>query len=174
MIYGGDSLGKIHSNLPDPSSGDVFVKAKTKQTQCFSPKKNIDCFIYQCREIVQGDNKPFLTLLIVWERGSKALWVPRYGQRGEKTDNSEEFRQERQAESSGKRTYIWRDIEHWFSWQKKPKGKTGIWRKQLVVTRTVYRKLVTGNWIEKELLQGRMKTLIVKGVETVMGLTGTK
>ena len=54
MVCGGESLRKIHNNLPDPSSGDVFVKAKTKLTKYFSPKKNIDCLIYQFREIVPG------------------------------------------------------------------------------------------------------------------------
>ena len=47
MVYGGESLRKIHNNLPAPSSSDVFVKAKTKLTKCFSPKKNIDYLIYQ-------------------------------------------------------------------------------------------------------------------------------
>ena len=63
MVYGGESLRKINNNLPDPSSGDVFVKAKTKLTKYFSPKKNIDYLIYQFREIVQGDNEPFLTFV---------------------------------------------------------------------------------------------------------------
>ena len=63
MVYGGESLRKIHNNLPDPSSGDVFVKAKTKLTKYFSSKKNIDYLIYQFREIVQGDNEPFLTFV---------------------------------------------------------------------------------------------------------------
>ena len=63
MVYGGESLRKIHNNLPDPSSGDVFVKAKTKLTKYFSPKKNIDYLIYQFREIVQGDNEPSLTFV---------------------------------------------------------------------------------------------------------------
>ena len=54
MVYGGESLRKIHNNLPDPSSGDVFVKAKTKLTKYFSPKKNIDYLIHQFREIVPG------------------------------------------------------------------------------------------------------------------------
>ena len=63
MVYGGESLRKIHNNLPDPSSGDEFVKAKTKLTKYFSPKKNIDYLIYQFREIVQGDNEPFLTVV---------------------------------------------------------------------------------------------------------------
>ena len=60
MVYGAESLRKIHNNLPDPSSGDVFVKTETKLTKYFSPKKNIDHLIYQFREIVQDDNEPFL------------------------------------------------------------------------------------------------------------------
>ena len=63
MVYGGESLRKSHNNLPDPSSGDVFVKAKTKKTKYFSPKKNIDYLIYQFSEIVQGDNEPFITFV---------------------------------------------------------------------------------------------------------------
>ena len=63
MVYGGESLRKIHNNLPDPSSGDVFIKAKAELTKNFSPKKNIDYLIYQFREIVQGDNEPFLTFV---------------------------------------------------------------------------------------------------------------
>ena len=63
MVYGGESLRKIHNNLPYPSSGDVFVKAKTKLAKYFSPKKNTDYFIYQFREIVQGDNELFLTFV---------------------------------------------------------------------------------------------------------------
>ena len=63
MVYGGQSLIKIHNNLTDPSSCNVFVKAKTKLTKYFSPKKNIDYLIYQFGEIVQGDNEPFLTFV---------------------------------------------------------------------------------------------------------------
>ena len=63
MVYGGESLGKIHDNLPDLSNGDVFVKAKIKLTKYFSPNKNIDYLIYQFREMVQGDNEPFLTFV---------------------------------------------------------------------------------------------------------------
>ena len=28
MVNGGESLRKLHNNLPDPSSGDVFVKER--------------------------------------------------------------------------------------------------------------------------------------------------
>ena len=61
MAFGGEFFRKIHNNLPDTSSGDVFVMAKTKLTKYFSPKRNIDYLIYQFREIVQGDNGTFLT-----------------------------------------------------------------------------------------------------------------
>ena len=63
IVYGEESLRKIHNNLPDPSSGDVFVKAKTKLTEYLSSNKNIDYLIYQFREIVQGNNEPFLTFV---------------------------------------------------------------------------------------------------------------
>ena len=39
MIYGGESLRKIHNNLPDPSSGDVFVKAINKADKVFLSKE---------------------------------------------------------------------------------------------------------------------------------------
>ena len=63
MVYGKESLRKIQNNLQDPSSGDVFVEAKTKLTKYFSPKKNIEYLIYQLTETVQGDNEPFLTFV---------------------------------------------------------------------------------------------------------------
>ena len=63
MVYGEESLRKIHNNLPDRSSDDVFVNAKTKLIKYFSSKKNIDYLIYQFREILKGDNESFLTFV---------------------------------------------------------------------------------------------------------------
>ena len=39
MVYVKESLRKIHNNLPDPSSGDVFAKADNKADNIYPFKE---------------------------------------------------------------------------------------------------------------------------------------
>ena len=40
IIYGGNEIAHLEKSLPDPETGDVYTKLRTKLKGHFTPKKN--------------------------------------------------------------------------------------------------------------------------------------
>ena len=163
-VYGGESLRKFYNNLPDPSSGDVFVKAKTKLTKYFSPKKNIDYLIYQFREIVQGDSDPFLTFVNCPIEMAKHC---------EFRDMDKEVKRQKTSNRKVRQKALEKELTCDEILNIGSADETAK-RQGREMEKAIGNDMNSVNsnrkFDRKKLLQGRMKTLIVRDVEKVMGL----